>query len=234
MIKVVSRIAGAGLIAALLTACGSEQGANASLSQLALGSVSQAVKARRADPAQKIVLSAEQLAQINVPVVQINPESLGGSDFLQRVTSRRDSGLGVVEVWKSSDNAQVFLRNGVVVGSRGIGGDIISADANVTIRALSAGAESNGIRTYVISDGDVTTTEYKFRCTVESVGDQNLTLFNQGFRLHQMRESCIGGPGGDKVLRNDYWVQRSDGFVRKSRQWMGPRIGYFEVIVVKR
>lgn len=234
MIKAVSRISWVGLVAVLLTACSSEQEKSPSFSKMALSAVFDLVKARRADPAQKIELSAEQLAQINVPVIQINPESLGGTDFLQRVVSRRDSGLGTVEVWKSSDNAQIFLRNGVIVGSRGVGGDIISADANVTIRALNTGAETSGVRTYVISDGDVTTTEYKFRCTVENVGAENIILFNQSFKTRRMRESCIGGPGGDKVLRNDYWVQRSDGFVRKSRQWMGPRIGYFEVIVVKR
>lgn len=234
MMNVVPRLIGACVVAALLTACGSESDAPGSLPKMALSTVADAFKSRRAGPPQKIVLSAEQLAQINQPVLQIHPESLGGTDFLQRVGSRRDSGLGVVDVWKSSDDAQIFLRNGVVVGSRGIGGDIISADANVTIRALSGQAERNGVRTYVISDGDVTTTEYRFRCTVERVGSENLTLFNQVFRTIHMREKCIGGPDGDKLLSNDYWVQSSDGFVRKSRQWIGPRIGYFEIVVVKR
>lgn len=234
MIKVVSRIVGAGVIAVLLTACGSENDSSASLSRMALGGLTESIKARRAGTPQEVILSKEQLAQINVPVLQINPESFGGTDFLQRVSSRSDSGLGVVEVWKSSDNAQVFLRNGVVVGSRGVGGDIISADADVAIRALGAQARRSGVRTYVISDGDVTTTKYTFRCTVEKIKSEDLTLFNQVYKTTHMQENCTGGPSGDKVVRNDYWVQKSNGFIRKSRQWMGPWIGYFQVSVVKR
>ncbi len=222
------------MIAVLLSACGSDEDASANLSQMALDNATQLVTARGVDAPEKIELSSKQFAEINVPVIQINPEILGGSDFLQLAASRRDSGLGVVNVWNSSDNAQVFLRNGVIVGSRGIGGDIISADANMTIRALGARAGSSGLRSYLISDGDVTTTEHIFRCKVENVQAENLILFGQSFSTDLMRENCVGGPRGDDVVRNEYWVQRADGFVRKSRQWMGPRIGYFEIIGVTR
>lgn len=114
-----------------------------------------------------------------------------------------------------------------------MGGDIISADANFTIRALAAGENRSGLRTYTISDGDVTTTEYQFRCTIEKVKPENLTLFGQSFSTDHMRESCVGGPSGESAVHNDYWVQQTDGLIRKSRQWMGPRVGYFQLIVVK-
>lgn len=234
MTKVISRVVGAGLIAALLSACGSDEDSNESLTQMVLGSAAEVITAQGADAPEKIELTSKQFAEINVPVIQINPELLGGTDFLQLAASRRDSHLGVVNVWQSSDDAQVFLRNGVVVGSRGVGGDIISADANMTIRALGARAGSSGLRTYIVSDGDVTTTEYTFRCKIENIQSENLILFGQSFSTDYMREDCVGGPRGDDVVRNEYWVQRADGFVRKSRQWMGPRIGYFEVIAVKR
>jgi len=116
-------------------------------------------------------LTASQLAEIDQPVLQVNPEAFGGTDFLGLFSSRSDSDLGTVQVWQSTDKARLFLRNGVVVGTRGIGGDIISADADVTIKSLAAGVGRSGIRTYVISDGDVTTTEYKFQCTLEPAGE---------------------------------------------------------------
>lgn len=64
-------------------------------------------------------------------------------------------------------------------------------------------------------------------------GRKKITVLNQEFNTRNMRESCKGGPRGDAVIRNDYWVQKSTGLLRKSRQWIGPRVGYFELILVK-
>lgn len=233
MIKMFSRIIGVGLVGLLLLGCSSEQDTTTSIPKVVFGSLSQVLAARKAGPPQRVELTATQLASINQPVLQVNPEVFGGTDFLGLFSSRSNSGLGTVQVWQSTDKAHLFLRNGVVVGTRGIGGDIISADADVTIRSLVAGVGRSGIRTYVISDGDVTTTEYKFQCTLESAGEENITVVNQVFKTKLMRESCKGGPRGDSVIRNDYWVQKSTGLLRKSRQWIGPRVGYFELILVK-
>ncbi|KIN74313.1 YjbF family lipoprotein [Sulfitobacter guttiformis] len=233
MIKMFSRIVGAGVIAVILAACSSDQNSQASLPKLVFGSLVQTVNQRRAGPVQQIVPTQQQLDETNEPVLQINPEISGGSDFLRLRSSRRDSGLGVVQVWYSSDNAQIFLRDGVLIGTRGVGGDIISADADMTIKALRAQSQGTGVRTYVISDGDVTSTDYSFNCTVKSLGSENISVVNQVFITDRFRETCVGGPNGDAVLNNEYWVQPSNGLIRKSRQWVGPRVGYFEIIVLK-
>ncbi|WP_298858734.1 YjbF family lipoprotein [uncultured Sulfitobacter sp.] len=233
MIKEISRLVCVGLMGLVLVGCSSEQGTGTNTPKLVLDSLSQVIAARRAGPPQKLELTAAQLAEIDQPLLQINPELLGGSSFLGRATTRRDSGLGTVEVWNSTDNARVFLRNGVIIGTRGVGGDMISADANVTIKALSAGADRSGVRTYVVSDGDVTTTEYRFQCKLDVIGQERITIVNQTFNTNYIREDCVGGVRGDAVLRNEYWVQPSTGLVRKSRQWIGPRVGYFEVVLVK-
>ena len=224
---------GAALVVGLLTACSSGQDREAGLPTLVTGSLKEIMAARRAGPPQKIDLPASELAKVTVALLQVNPEVRGGSDFLQRVSARNDSARGAVEIWESSDKAQVFLRNGVVVGSRGIGGDIIAADADSTVRALQNRTQSGGIRTFVVSDGDNTTTDYQFRCDVENLGRERITIANQYLAVIHMQERCVGGVSDSNELRNDYWVQTSTGLVRKSRQWLGPRVGYFEMILLK-
>lgn len=221
------------LVAGLLAGCSSSQGETESFSTQVFGSLKQAVTARREGPRQKTVVTPEMLAQTTTAALQVNPEVRGGSDFLRRVAARNDSSLGTVEIWNSSDNAQVFLRNGIVVGTRGVGGDIIVADANVTVRALQNRTGASGVRSYIISDGDVTTTEYQFRCDLRNLGAENISVVNLVFSTDHIRENCVGGPTGDAVIRNDYWVQHATGLVRKSRQWIGPQTGYFEFVLLK-
>ncbi len=233
MMRVARRVGLAVVAAALLAGCGSESSTQQSLAGLIGGTLKQGVDARRAGRPAKVVVTPKMLAETKVAALQVNPEIAGGSDFLQRVATRDDSVPGRVEIWKSSDNALVFLRNGVVVGTRGVGGDIISADAALTVRALANRASASGVREYILSDGDVTTTRMQFRCTVTVAERGSVTVVNQRFNATRMQEACIGGPTGDLRIDNEYWVEDSTGLVRKSRQWVGLKSGYFELILLK-
>lgn len=222
-----------GLIATLLAGCSSTSDETNNLAQLWFGSVRALVSPSSETAPQPVVVTPDMLARTKVAALQLNAENTGGTDFLKRVSRRSDSYAGTVEIWSSSLGVQVFLRNGVIVGSRGLGGDMISADADVTVRALQARANRSGPRRYVVSDGDSTTTDMVFECTVRNMGVQNITIVNQVFKTHHLQENCTGGPGGDKTLKNDYWVETGTGLVKKSRQWIGPTIGYFEAILLK-
>lgn len=234
MIKFASRTIGAGLIAALLAGCSSEQGDSVNLTKVLATTLVGVVKTRRSDAPQRVVLTPEMYAKINVPMLQVNPVASGGSDFLQRANSRRDSLPGAVEVWNSSDNAQVFLRNGVVIGTRGIGSDIIAADANYTINALRTGASGSGNRTFIVSDGDVTTTKAQYRCEIRNLGSERITVVNRGFTVNHFSESCSATIAGRADLHNEYWVEHGTGVMRKSKQWVGPVAGYFEMVLLKK
>jgi len=233
MIKITTRRILAGLIAIVLVGCTSQTEGTNNLSRLFAEAVQSRVDGQAVGTLPKVVVTPGMLARTTVAALQVNPEIVGGSDFLRRVARRNDSSFGTVEIWNSSFGGQIFLRNGVVVGSRGLGGDMISADADMTVRALSARAGRSALRTYTISDGDTTSTQMQFRCEIQNLGAENITIVNQVFQTSHMQEICTGGPGGDKVLKNDYWVGGATGLVHKSRQWVGPTIGYFEFILLK-
>lgn len=235
MINAVRCLTGALILGGMLAGCSysSQQVDALSTVQRLSAAGKEVLAANRSRSPEKTVLTPEDLAKITMPLIQINPEVFGGSDFLTRAVSRRDSGLGAVEVWNSSDKAQIFLRNGVLVGTRGIGGDIIAADANSTIRALRSGTDARGLRRYTLSDGDVTTTDYSFRCHVINLGMKRISVADQYFDTRHMRENCISITDDALRLSNEYWVQPASGLVQKSRQWVGPSTGYFEIIVIK-
>ncbi|MEH6645316.1 YjbF family lipoprotein [Sulfitobacter sp.] len=229
-------LTGATLLAVLLAGCSYSSRDDQETSSVAqLSTIGKKIlTSRRAGPPEKTVVTPDILSKITVPVIQINPEVLGGSDFLTRAATRHDSVLGTVEVWNSSDNAQIILRNGVLVGTRGVGSDIIAADANVTVRALQSGANASGVRRYTISDGDVTTTDYVFSCDLRNLGREEISVANQSLEAIHMTEVCIGGHQKIVRLSNDYWVQPGSGLVRKSRQWVSPSAGHFEIIVIRK
>jgi len=233
MIAFLSRIVCGVLIAGVLAGCSSEQDANANLPKLLATTLVSAVKAPKA-AAQQVVVTPEMRQKIVTPVLQINPASTGGSDFLQRAVRRNDSVPGVVEVWKSSDNAQVFLRNGVLVGTRGIGRDIIAADASYAVNALQAGKSRSGQRAFIVSDGDATTTKITYLCEIKNLGQERIVVVNQSFAVTHFRETCAATTAGSAGLSNDYWVEGSNGTVRKSNQWVGPTAGYFEMILLRK
>ncbi len=117
-----------------------------------------------------------------------------------------------VTIYASKDGAQVFLRNGILIGTRGLGRDLMSADAP-SPGALRAGAAHQ--RSYYDLDGTDTTIRHVFTCTVE----RDAAVENA------IAEACTADIG---TIRNQYWLD-SGGSVSKSRQWVSQGVGYAAV-----
>ena len=117
-----------------------------------------------------------------------------------------------VAIYASKDGSQVFLRNGILVGTRGFGLDLMSADAP-TAATLRAGAAHQ--RSYYDLDGTDTTIRHVFTCTVE----------RDAAAGNAITEACTADIG---TIRNQYWFD-SAGSVSKSRQWVSQGVGYAAV-----
>lgn len=178
-------------------------------------------------------ITRKQLENTKIPALQINLETRGGSDFLKRATRRNDGTFGTVSVWRGTGNVEVYVRNGVLVGTRGIGGDIISADAGATIRAVSGARSGSGQRRYFLSGGNYNDVELTLNCQIANLGAATTQVVHLSYATVHLRETCVGGPRGDVRIENEYWVQPASGLVRRSRQWAGPYSGYFEMILLR-
>ncbi len=117
-----------------------------------------------------------------------------------------------VTIYASTDGAQVFLRNGILIGTRGLGRDLMSADAP-TPAALRAGGAHQ--RSYYDLDGTDTTIRHLFTCKVERDAADTTAI----------AEACAADIG---TIRNQYWFN-SAGSVSKSRQWVSQGVGYAAV-----
>ena len=238
MITAGKALSTAALVGAMLLAgCssgGEDQGQGVALREAGT-QVFASIKAKRANkgPQPVVQITAKQLANTKVAALQVNPETRGGSDFLRLVTRRKDRNPGTVSVWRATDGALLHVRGGVLVGSRGIGADIISSDATATIQALAATAPGRGERRYFVSNGDYGATELVLSCEIANLGREDTQIVNLKFTTEHLRETCSGGAGNRVRIVNDYWVQPSNGIVRRSRQWTGPLSGYFELILLK-
>lgn len=171
---------------------------------------------------QPVTVTRQLLDDTMGEVMQVIPENSGLQDFMLLAGRRNDATPGVVEVWQSSDNLQLIMREGVLVGTRGLGGDIRSAEAAATIAGFD-GQGGGGQRLITIDRRDGTAQTVPFACDMTQLGRETIQIVDQRISTYRMREDCIYN---QTRLTNEYWVETAGGRMRKSRQWAGPVFGY--------
>lgn len=163
----------------------------------------QAAVARAAGPtAAAAVKPAKGSPQIAMTLV-----SRGIKFPLQLLDSQRN-----IQLWTAADGAQVALRDGVLVSTRGFGMDMMSADVPSV-----AGLAVDHARTHHYLDGADTPIRRSYACTV-AVTENGEKIPN----TTHLQESCRSDAG---KITNDFWVSSANRVV-KSRQWISQGVGY--------
>lgn len=170
-----------------------------------------------------------QLDQTPGAVMQVIPDNTGAQDFLRLIARRNDGNPGTIEVWQSSDDAQLILRNGVLVGTKGLGGDMRSAEAATTFAGFD-GQGGGGQRRITLARLNGTAQTAAFSCDMTQLGRETLQIVDQQISTYRMREDCSYN---DASFTNEYWVETGSGRMRKSRQWAGPTFGYINFLLLK-
>ena len=180
------------------------------------------------DP-QPVIVTRELLDQTQGEVLQAIPDNSGLQDFLFLIAQRRDDGPGLVEVWRSSDNIQFIMRDGVLVGTKGLGTDKRSAQAGATLAGFD-GQGGGGARLITLARGDGTAQAVAFACDMTQMGREVIQIVDQRVSTFRMEETCVYGDGS---FTNTYWVETAGGRMRKSRQWVSPTFGYAAITRLK-
>ena len=187
-------------LAAVMTACASLAGCGSPLVKVAL--------ARAAGPsAPAAIKPAKDSPQIAMTLV-----SRGIKFPMQQLDVD-----GNVRLWAAADGAQVALRDGILISTRGFGRDLMSAEAP-SVESLTSGQMYQ--RSYFDLDGTDTTIRHSFTCTVEQGGK---AADMPGTR--HVIEACAAEIG---TIRNEFWID-SAGSLRKSIQWVSQGVGYAAV-----
>jgi len=140
------------------------------------------------------------------------------------------TGLGLaarsrdVVTWGAADNSAISLRQGVLTATRGLGADLYSAETRQVSAAMAQGGPAEYARTYRHLDGLDQIVLTRFTCRLQPAGSESITVFEQPARTRRFDESCRAQGIDAPQITNTYW--REGTIMRKSRQWIGPELGY--------
>lgn len=129
---------------------------------------------------------------------------------------------GSYRTWRTASRQTLTFKQGVLTGTRGLGFDLMSSDADASI-ALIRGRRSGTVqRVYRHIDGLNREVPTRMTCTVASDGADTVALATGAtFAATRMKERCRAD--GLKVT-NTYWVTGS-GSIPQSIQWVSPEVG---------
>ena len=145
-----------------------------------------------------------------------------GTTALMRPSGRN----GDVVTWLSPDNISLSFAGGVLVATRGLGADLMSAEVTGTRRML-AGHEMppRGYpRLHGRLDGEHRTQFASYLCHEAGRRPETITLNGKERQTMRVTERCTAP---DIAFDNTYWLGR-DGLIWQSRQWVGTVIGHLQ------
>lgn len=210
---------------ALLGACGNDTSPNpmaAAVGAMAKDSMVK-LKGRKTAgaPAAKAASPAERRAALQKggqPILRVSSKPLGLTSFV-----KINDAKGPVLTWATPDGATFSQRNGVLIQTRGLGADLMSAQAPSVSQLLQAGTPYQ--RVYYFLGADDQGTRRTYDCATAIAGRDSIEILGRSHATTHVVETCVRSSGGGK-LTNDFWIEGST--IRQSRQWVSAGIGHIE------
>jgi hypothetical protein len=214
------RLSSAAFLIAGLASCGPDQSQTGTTTALkAVGSaMSTSLHGGGKGASASTGLTRAQLAEIITPVDLVTIERRGAQGVIAKIATNQG-----VETWSSIDKKTIALRGGVVVATRGLGEDLMSASAPQIGQLLNA--PSSYSRIHTILNGEDKPVHLRFNCQAIRKGGETITVVERAFATQRVTETCSGPDG---AFANDYWFQ-TGGKLRKSRQWISESVGYVAI-----
>lgn len=208
------RLLAALIVAAMLTACSNtNEDLNEIKRVIAPGKV--------APPAR-----ANALIKANVPrlVVSFVETDLQGIVLLEATRDGRD-------IWLSAENANLVTDQGMLVGTRGFGIGLMSADVSQSQALILSGRNGDADRFHSYLTGNDETVTRTYRCRVENRGASEATISGTFVPARLMAEECRSL---DQSFTNLYWVSDAENKIVMTRQWTGDFLGILTTRTVLR
>ncbi|MFC4217520.1 YjbF family lipoprotein [Pseudophaeobacter arcticus] len=214
----------------LTTLAGCSRGPDEASGAIELGRAIRALVAERraGDPA-PLQINRAFIEQFQQPHLEIHVEKPGLTGYLGLVLTRQDDLPGEITTWSAADNSALSFRNGMLIATRGLGGNLISA--SVPVQNGIAGPAHGGQRRYYLRSGNNQERAVTLACEITDLGPEPLEIYARFYNTRHLQEHCEGPvqSGRRTVVLNDYWVDSQNQKVWKSRQWAGPEIGYLRI-----
>lgn len=195
-----------------LSACGSDTGA-------AIGFMRESVTAMttgRQVP-ESPQLTRADIRAVGAPLQQLVVETTGITAYMGVQGVRGD-----VVTWATTARESMALKGGILIQTRGLGADLMSA-AVPDVGRLLTGAVTE--RQFFHLNGAETTVETAVTCTPRVVGRETVQIVGLAYETARIDEDC---ENETLSFTNSFWIDGS-GNVRKSRQWAGPVLGMLTI-----
>lgn len=217
--SIARRLVAAAVALSFLGACGNDKGTAspvaAAVGQLAKASLGKGKGGSAAGAAAPQAVARADLAAFGQPILRIRAERLGQDAFL----TIADQKSGVV-TWTAQGAATFSLRDGVLIQTRGLGADLMSAEAP-TLSQLKSGASYT--RVYYFLGPDDGGTRRTYECAASTVGRETIEVVGKSHAVTHVSELCTRQ---GSQLTNDFWIEGNT--IRKSRQWSSAMVGHVE------
>lgn len=208
------------LTVATLSACGSEKPAASPLAQ-ALGAVAKNALNRGAAEGSAAgapsAVTRADLEKLGTPVLQV---AVAARAFAALLTP--SDVKGNVVTWASQDGMTFTFRDGILIQTRGLGPDLMSAQAPSVSQLLAAGVSYE--RAYYFLGADDQPTRRKYECTTAIAGRESLEILERSYTVTHVVETCTRPQGS---MSNEYWIDGTT--VRRSHELLSGGAGYVDV-----
>lgn len=159
-----------------------------------------------------------ELAKAGKPILLVSSQTLGQTGFLTVSDAK-----GGVLTWATPDGATFSQRDGVLIQTRGLGFDLMSAQAPSVGQLLQTGTPYE--RVYFFLGADDQGTRRTYSCVTTPVGRESIDVLARSHATTHVTETCTRSSGGGKVT-NEFWIEGST--IRQSRQWVSSGLGYVD------
>lgn len=158
-------------------------------------------------------ISRDKIEALATPIMRATVPARG-IDVLLSIREQK----GNVVTWEAANGYTFTFRDGVLIETRGIGQDLMSASAPSSGRIASGTADQ---RSYFFLGDDDVTERRDYSCTPQTVGTEALTIYGRTHTVRHVTESCLRSQG---KLMNQFWFE--GGTLRQSQQWISPSAGH--------
>lgn len=161
------------------------------------------------------------IASGRAPRIQFDLVDAGRSALLVAA-----GGAGGVTRWRTVDNTQIYTRDGLVVGTRGLSFDLMTADTAEAAAAILAGRPAQVTRFHTYLDGDDRTRTRAYVCDVEPRGAEETRLPDGRVLAGLMvRETCHNP---ERTFTNLHLL--SNGRIVRTLQFISDRAGRAQIL----
>ncbi len=176
---------------------------------------------RNGNPSGQIMaLSRDQVNGLGETVLRAQIPNFGLASLVYLSQDR-----GPYSIWRTTDDVTLQVRAGMIIGSKGVGADLVSVDDPRMIAVLEGRERPGpGKRVNRAFDGTNATVAIEFACVIADLGAESVTVVGLSYPTRHLRQTCTS-PNENFV--NDYWQQGRT--VWKSRQWFNEQVGYMTI-----